>query len=85
MRDLSSTSEIMSRRSSNVEPITLPAPAMFSRRGFTVLVAAWARLRDLAIRVMAEGRGEGPVAPGLDGLVWVSLKRSKSRMSHWKL
>jgi hypothetical protein len=41
---------------------------MFSRRGFTVLVAACARLSEAAMRAMAEGRGDGPVEPGLSGI-----------------
>ena len=44
MRDLSLTSEMMEARSLNVEPITLPEPAIVSRRGVTVVVEAWARL-----------------------------------------
>lgn len=55
----------MSRRSSNVEPTTLPAPAMFSSTGLTVEVAARARLSAEAMREMAAGRGCGPVEPGL--------------------
>ena len=44
MRDLSSIREMMEARSSNVEPITFPAPAIVSRRRVTVVVDAWARL-----------------------------------------
>ena len=62
---LSYTRAMMSRRSSNVEPMTLPVPAMFSRTVLTVLVERCAALRRSAIRAIASGRGEGPVFPGL--------------------
>ena len=66
VRDLSSTRAIMSRRSSKVEPMTLPPAAMFSSKGVTVFVAAWARLRAEAMRARASGRGWLFVVPGLD-------------------
>lgn len=65
MRDLSLTREIMSARSVNVEPITLPEPAIVSRRGIIEVVAACAAFRWEAMRAMAAGRGDGPVEPGL--------------------
>ena len=55
---------MMSRRSSNVEPMIKPPPAIVSRTGVTVFVLRWARLRALAIRAMADGRGWLPVEPG---------------------
>lgn len=67
MRDLSLTREIMSARSVNVEPITLPEPAIVSRSGTIDVVAAWAAFRWEAMRAMAARRGEGPVEPGLYG------------------
>lgn len=66
MRDLSWTREIMSARSVNVEPITLPEPAIVSRRGIIEVVAACAAFRWEAMRAMAAGRGDGPVEPGLE-------------------
>ncbi len=65
MRDLSLTREIISARSVNVEPITLPEPAIVSRRGIIEVVAACAAFRWEAMRAMAAGRGDGPVEPGL--------------------
>lgn len=55
----------MSARSVNVEPITLPEPAIVSKRGVIEVVAACAAFRWEAMRAMAAGRGEGPVEPGL--------------------
>lgn len=46
----------MSRRSSKVEPRTLPPAAMFSRRVMTLDVAAWARLMLEARWAMAAAR-----------------------------
>ena len=55
----------MSARSVKVEPITLPEPAIVSKRGIIDVVAACAAFRWEAMRPMAAGRGEGPVEPGL--------------------
>ena len=65
MRDLSSTSAMISARSVKVEPNTVPPPAMVSSNGITLEVARCAALRCLAIRAMADSRDEEPAAPGL--------------------
>lgn len=62
---LSFTRDMMSRRSSNVVPMTFPPAAMFSKTVFTVFEARWASLRRLAMRAIASGRGKEPVLPGL--------------------
>ena len=64
-RVLSSTKAMMSRRSSQRDPMTLPVPAMFSRTVVTVRVLRWALFRAAAMRPIASGRGWGPVDPGL--------------------
>lgn len=69
----------MSARSANVEPRTVPPPAMVSSNGTTLEVAAWAALRWVAIRAMADSRDEDPAAPGL----WIgriSLRGMQKRM-----
>lgn len=50
MRDLSSTSEIMSARSLKRDPIVVPPPAMVSSSGVTLDVARCAALMCAAIR-----------------------------------
>lgn len=37
------------------------------------------------MRAMADGRGDGPVEPGLNGISMWFLQKSKEAVAYWKL
>lgn len=76
-RDLSFTRAMISRRSSNVDPITF-RPTIVSRTILTVRVSWCARLSADAIRVIPSSRGCGPGQPGLQNDRKISSMTAKA-------
>jgi len=64
-RSLSLTLAIISLKSSNLPPMTFPAPAMFSNTVMQNLVSEWALLSASATRLSDSERESPRVDPGL--------------------